>query len=161
MKKSYLYLFLLIPLIFLSYYFYTEKKSLEKINYEPNLKDIKNLNTSFYSSDNLYDYINGGADKVISYGFIYLKVWQGKKEKGEFSIELYFFKEKEGAKKIYEEYSKKDQKIYKNYRYEIIEDQGITFAGNYFLKINTYPPDINFIEDNIINFLEWAYEKKF
>lgn len=160
MKKSYFYLVLLIPLILLAYYFFLYKPNSPSLRFEPDIKNSQNLKVSLYSKENLYDYLNGGADKIIDLGLVYLKVWQGNLKESEFSIELYFFKAKEGARKIFENFSKNKEKNYKNFKYEIIEDQGITFAGNYFLKINTYPPNLDLIEKNIKDFLEYAYEKK-
>lgn len=160
MKKSYLYLLLLIPLIPLTYYFFIHRTSSGKFSFEPETKNFQNLKTNLYLRDNLYDYLNGGADSIIEMGFVYLKVWQGNFKEVEFSIELYSFKNREGASKIFENFSKNNEKIHKKYKYEIMEDQGIAFAERYFLKVNTYPADLNFIENNIKIFLEYAYEKK-
>lgn len=160
MKKSYFYLVLLLPLIFLTYYFFIHKQNSKSLGFEPDIKNFQNLKVSLYSKENLYDYLNGGADKIIDLGLIYLKVWQGNLKESELSIELYYFKPKESARKLFENFSKNKEKNYKNYKYEIIEDQGTTFAGNYFLKINTYPPNLDLIEKNIKDFLENAYEKK-
>lgn len=160
MKKSYFYLFLLIPLLFLSYYFFIYNTKPIKITFEPKLERTQNLKINIYSKENLYDYLNGGADKIIDLGLIYLKVWQGNFQNSEFSMELYYFKSKEGGRALFENFSKKNEKNFKNYKYETLEDQGIAFAGNYFFKINTYPSNQSFMENEIKKFLEYAYEKK-
>jgi len=129
-------------------------KRQENNNFNPSLNE--NLKSKLYTKENLYDYLNGGADKIIEKGFIYLKVWEGLN----FAIELYCFNSKSGSNFMFEKYSKKEKKTFKNYFYEILEDQGIAVAGKYLLKINTYKRDKNFIEMQIKNFLEWADENK-
>ncbi len=125
-----------------------------KINWKPFLKE--NLKANFYTKENLYDYLDGGAEKIIERGFLYLKVW----ESLNFTIEFYYFDSKNGSNLIFEKYLKKEKRIFKDYFYEIFEDQGVAIAGKYFLKIYSYSKDKIFIENQIKNFLEWAYEKK-
>lgn len=155
MNKSLFYLILLIPILFFSYYFFKEKNhSKEIFNFKPEINENSSFKVSLYSKDNLYDYLNGGAEKILSYDFKYLKLWQGNENDFEFYIELYNFNSKEGAKKLFNDYSKN-----KFSNYEISEDQGICFSGNFFLKIITYPANKNFIEKNIKKFMEFSNGK--
>lgn len=156
MKHFKFYPILLLPVLFFSYYFFFEKKTV-KLNFEP-----KNLSSNakkyLFSKENLYDYLNGGAEKIIELGFQYLKVWEIEKENKKYTIELYFFNSKEGPKKLLEIFSKGKIKSFKNSIFEALNDQGIALKGNYFFKVNTYPEDKNFISEKINDFLEWKYE---
>ncbi len=156
MKKNFLYLLFLIPIFFLSYYLFFTKSSISPLNFKPDLKDLKGMKENLYSKENLYDYLNGGAERIISFGLLYLKVWGGKIEEKDVTLELYFFEKKEGAKEFFNFLSKE-----KNKNFEIIEDQGIAYGGNFLYKVNSYPPDLNLIDKKIKEFLEWCYERKF
>lgn len=155
MKKSLFYFILLAPIFFLSYYFFKEKNhSKEIFNFKPEINEKSSFKILLYSKDNLYDYLNGGAEKILSYGFNYLKLWQGNENDFEFYIELYNFNLKDGAKKMFIDFSTN-----KSSNYEIIEDQGICFSNSFFLKISTYPANKNFIEKNIKKFMEYSNGK--
>lgn len=150
MKKSLFYLILLVPILFFSYYFFKEEyNSKEIFNFKPEINEKSSFKVSLYSKENLYDYLNGGAEKIISYNFNYLKLWQGNENDFEFYIELYNFDSNDGAKKMFNEHSKN-----KSSNYEITEDQGVCFSESFFLKVITYPANKGFIEKNIKKFME-------
>ncbi len=155
MKKNLLYFLLLIPLFFLSYYFFFTKSSISPLNFKPNLRDLEDTKEKLYSKENLYDYLNGGAEKIISFGLLYLKVWEGKIKEKDIKLELYYFEKREGVKDFFNFLTKE-----KNKNFEIIEDQGIAYGGNFLYKVNSYPPDLNLIDKKIKEFLEWCYERK-
>lgn len=154
MKKNFFNLLFLLPILFFSYYFFVKKQDNMKINWKPFLNE--DLKANFYTKENLYDYLNGGAEKIIERGFLYLKVWEGTK----FTLELYYFDSKSGSNFVFEKYLKKEKRTFKDYFYEMFEDQGIALAGKYLLKIYSYSRDNLFMENQIKNFLEWAYENK-
>lgn len=116
---------------------------LSGLSQEISLPDLsgfkKTTNYPVYTSDNLWDFINGAADTYLSYGFKDLHVAEYSKGKNVIKLEIYSHKDNEQAFGIY------SSERSPTFKFMNVGSQGYKvdgslnfFKGNYYVKIRTY-----------------------
>ncbi len=89
-----------------------------------------------FSKENLFQYLDGGAEKFLKGGFLGLEVYFLRKGKREAVLEVYTMKSREDALGFFKQETGEELKIGDNGR---LQPNGIVFYyGNLFVKIYTY-----------------------
>lgn len=113
----------------------------------PDLKGFKkNTNYPVYTSENLWDFIDGAADTYLSYGFVDLHVAEYKKGKNVIKIEVYRQSSNTMAFGIY------STERSPSFRFLNLGSQGYVtggatnfFKGNFYVKIRTFSKNENIL----------------
>lgn len=114
----------------------------------PQLKGFKKSSDSpVFTSQNLWDYIDGAADTYLSYGFVDLHVAEYKKGKNTIKLEAYRHDNPVMAFGIY------STERSPSFKFRSLGSQGYTadgainfFKGNYYIKIRTYSKNENVLK---------------
>ena len=108
----------------------------------------KTLNYPVYTTDNLWDFINGAADSYLSYGFEDLHVAEYSKGKNVIKLEIYRHKDDIQAFGIY------SSERSPTFRFINIGAQGYKadgslnfYKGRYYVKIRTYSKSENVLQN--------------
>ena len=111
----------------------------------PELKGFKKItNYPIYTSENLWDYIDGAADTYLAYGFIDLHVAEYKKGKNVIRLEIYRQSNNIMAFGIYSNERSSSFRFLNLGSQGYIADGAINFfKGNFYVKIRTYSKNEN------------------
>lgn len=106
----------------------------------PELEGYKKAtNYPTYTSENLWDFINGAADNYLAYGFVDLHVAEYKKGKNTIKLEIYKHSDNTMAFGIYSTERSPSFRFMNIGAQGYIVDGAINFfKGNYYVKIRTF-----------------------
>ena len=152
-----LYALLLLPLAgILALVFYPRKAA--GISYAPDLPNAPALPAA-YDRETLYDYMDGGAEVFLQNGFVSLKVWTGKTENAEWTVELYLFGSPDQAGRIFDKFKSGAETRSGLTARSLDKGSGTAQAGGFYFKVFTYPEDHGLPEQAVQHFLRWCDEQ--
>ena len=112
-----------------------------------------------YDKSTLYDYMDGGAEVFLQNGFVSLKVWTGKTENAEWTVELYLFGSPDQAGRIFDRFKSGAETRSGHTVFTLDKGSGAAQAGVFYFKVFTYPDDDGPAAQAVQQFLRWCDEQ--
>ena len=153
-----LYALLLLPLAAILAWVFIPREG-GGATYTPTLPGLTNAAPAVYDKDTIYGYMDGGAEVFNQNGFISLKVWMGKMEGTEWTVEMYLFASPNQAEKIYKKFKSDTRLEFEKSVYALDKGSATTHAGAFYFKVFTYPEDNGLPPKAVQHFLKWFHEQ--
>ena len=112
-----------------------------------------------YNPETIFEYMNGAAELYLQHGFKALKVWTGKTDGVEVTVELYLLDSPGNAGALFDRLKGGEEGAMEETRTAIGSGAGTAQAGPFLLRAFTYPESEGPSRQALESFARWFHEQ--
>jgi len=112
-----------------------------------------------YNAETIFEYMDGAAELYLQHGFKALKVWTGKADGIEVTVELYLMDGSGNAEALFDRLKGGEEGAMEGARTAIGSGAGTAQAGPFLLRAFTYPESAGPPRQALKSFARWFHEQ--